>query len=448
MSRYFFTRSPKFQWLVWLCFALTVSANMSMMNSYLIALGLVALMMLRMFGVSNLKRHLWPFVIGGILPYGAAAVYAMAMRSRGLLYYGEKDGFVEITVRLLNKYVLYSDSMALAWAIAVLGLVFGGYLLGRWAGRKLYDPDAGTISAVFLLGNAAGAILLRHLLEVNYPEDRTGLYFVPLFLLVLVHAFDMMTIKVPRLKYAAILPAVIPFLAIAKGNIGYTELWRELHVHPEFYEYVAEHHPDGGVTVESYFLTGSSWAFNAFESETKVSPIIAARSAKGRADYAICYRNRCDPYTSTHDTVYRDPHNDTYLMKRREPVQWRPFKEVNDPPGFEGDAKYFNFFVSDDVEILNRIGAMDLKFRVQSDAQPLVCDVVISVRDESDKVIHYEIVSLDWIREQWRGDSASLRRLIHLPEGSHKLVCYIWNLRETEVSISFDEITLLESADE
>lgn len=447
MSRYFSARLPKYQWLAWLCFVLTLTANMSMINSYLIALGLIAAMMLRMFGFSNLKDHLLPYAFGGLLPFAGFSVYAVAMRQRGLLYYGNKDGFVETTVRLLNKYVLYSDDLFLARTVALLGVIFGGYLLLKWAGRQLRDPDSGTVSAVFLLGNAAGAVLLCHLLEVNYPEDRTGLYFVPLFILVATFFFDDLVRKVPRLKYAALSLAVFPALAVAGGNIGYTRLWRDLHMHPELYDFVAERHPDGHVTVESYFLTSSSWSLCALSRDTKLAPIIPARNARGLADYAICHDFRCDPYAATHDTVYKDPRNKTYLMKRRTPAAWHLLKESEALPYFNGDAELFDFFAVEDEDILKRLGAVDLTLQVKADASPLVCDIIIAATGEKGEKTFHDFAALNWIREEWQGDTLTIRRMVNLPEGSRKLVCYVWNIRKADVRIAFDRITLLEARD-
>ncbi|MCA1751717.1 MAG: ArnT family glycosyltransferase [Cryomorphaceae bacterium] len=448
MNRYFSTGLPKYQWFVWLFFSLTLAANMSMMNSYLIALGLIAVMAVRKFGFSNLKGHLLPYAIGGLLPFAGFSIYAMAMRQRGLLYYGEKDGFVEITVRLLNKFVFYSDDLFLARVVAVLGVIFGGYLIFLWVKRQLHSPDTGTISAVFLLGNAAGAILLCHLLEVNYPEDRTGLYFVPLFILAATFAFDSVVAKVPLMKFTALSLAVIPVLAITGGNIGYTRLWRELHIHPGLYEYIADRHPDDNTTVESYFLTATSWGYNTIIHNTLLSPIIPTRFANNRADYAICYRDRCDGLALTHDTVYKDPRNDIYLMKRNLPWEWEAFEQAEELLKYEGNDEFINFYVTEDSVTLARFEAMDLRLSVKSDAEPLLCDIVISARNENDKVIHYEFMALNWMREKWDGNTLQARRMVKLPEGSHKLVCYVWNMKEAEISVAFEEITLLESATE
>lgn len=448
MLRYFSAGRPKLQWLMWLCFWLTLSANMTMVNSYLIALGLTALMMVRCFRGDELKKHLLPYFVGGVLPFGAFAAYAVKMRAGGLLYYGERDGFIEVTVRTLNRYVFYADHIDLARAVAALGLIFGGYMLFLWARRKFTVPGAGAVSAVFLLGNAAGAVLLCHLLEVNYPEDRTALYFVPLFILTATFFFDDLSRKAPRAKYAALSLAVFPALAVVGGNIGYTRLWHDLHLHPGLYDFIADRHPGGEVSAESYFLTASSWAFHSADRETALPPVQSARQARGRADYAVCHEFRCDPYAETHDTVYRDPRNETYLMKRRTPGAWRVLKVRDTLPTFTGKAERFDIFVSDDREILDRLGAVDITLRAQSETVPFLCDIVVAAADEKGKMTLYDFTSLNWIREEWRGDTLSLRRMVHLPKGSAKLVCYARNLRKAEVSIAFDKITLLESVAE
>lgn len=448
MSRYFSGRQPRQQWPVWLCFWITLTANMSMVNSYLIALGLTGLMMVRLFRADELRKHLLPYFTAGVLPFAAFAAYAAKMRAGGLLYYGERDGFIEVTVRTLNRYVFYADHIDLARAVAAIGLVFGGYQLLLWVRRKLDAPGAGVLSAVFLLGNAVGAVLLCHLLEVNYPEDRTALYFVPLFMLAAAFFFDDVSGKVPRMKYAALSLAAFPALTVAGTNIGYTRLWKDLHLHPGLYDFVAERHPPGEVSVESYFLTASSWAFRSADLENPLPPVQSARHARGRADYAVCHEFRCDPYAVTHDTVYKDPRNETYLMARRTLAEWRVLKVSDTLPAFKGKAERFDFFVSEDAEILGRLGAVDITLRAQSESAPLLCDIVITAADEKGKMTLYDFTSLNRIREEWRGDTLSLTRMVHLPEGSTKLVCYVRNLRKAEVSIDFDRIILREAVAE
>ncbi len=429
---------------MWLWLTAAVLANMSMLNSLLIAMTLVvALLWFRFAG----KGKQWTILaLLGLLPFIGLSVYALAMRDGGLLYYGLRDGFVEVTVVTLLRYTIYQDALWLAWLLAIPVGVAALWLFAKWVKGRFQPVHAGHIASAFLVFNVLGAVAMCYLLEVNYPEDRTGIYFLPLSILSLAYAADALG-RVKVWAQGLVLPLLaFPIGLLSGANMGYTHLWREIHQHPGLYAAMAK---DIGerkeiFSIEGYRLMMTTWGYESLKHKEPLQPFIPEAAANGRADYLMCHRKACDPYVQSHDTLFKDPRNETYLLKRRTPVQWEHYASISElPPPYEGNALYINLWESTDSSLIAPLEAIEFDFSLHTSKPMPLAELIVSARNANDETIYYLEVGLSWIKPHYEGDTLHLRRIIDLPEGTAKMVCYIWNMTEKPIGVTVHDIRLL-----
>lgn len=442
MSQYMQQGRPRQQLLMWGFLAFALMANMSLLNAYLIAIGLVLIKIWMGRMRADRVKQVTIFVTTGVLPFIAYALYAFKMKEGGLLYYGDKEGFAEVTLRTLNKYSIYTDAMWAAWLIAALMACAGAYLIYHIFKDKFEKWDTGKVAAAFLIGLSAGAILLCLLLDVNYPEDRTGIFYLPLFILTLAYAIDNAAQNHSTWRFASVALCAYPLALVFGASLYTTSLWKELHLDHKLYEKMQlETGADfKSATIEGYRLFASSWGYNMVQRPQKLQPLIPDVVADARADYALCHEERCKAYQADYDTLLKADGIDTYLMKRRDPYALEWFHSVEQEQHVEGNGFYFDFIHTDDRVIIDNVEMIELGLSITSERVPLLVDVLFTARNDKDETIYMDFASVNWIHPAWKGDTLELRRFVNFPPETDKIVCYLWNIKKNDLKANFFKI--------
>ena len=193
---------------------LTVSANLTFVNTCFIVLGVNIIAPFVGSEKRSMALKLKESVahILFLLSLSPFFYYGFLLREKGALYYGSLDGFWEVTGKTLSRYILFIDDDSLKYIYLLIFSALLGSLFVRLKNvkPKFWSGDPFVLYSCLFFGNIAGILLLAWLLEVNYPEDRIGIYLVMLFLLLLFCFFD--TIKMGKWLHWAFLLFPISFL--------------------------------------------------------------------------------------------------------------------------------------------------------------------------------------------------------------------------------------------
>lgn len=168
-------------------FWIAVFANMIFINVSLLLLALVVFSLL--VKKTNRKSTLiWCLLfVVGLSPF---IFFAFKLKEAGALYYGSLDGLWDVTGKSLSEMVLFSEY----WMVSIILSALLVFFISKWLllvlkrnwKERLKEPSF--IITYFLTMSILMIVLLAIILQVNYPEDRTGMYLIPLFILVFIYA--------------------------------------------------------------------------------------------------------------------------------------------------------------------------------------------------------------------------------------------------------------------
>ncbi|HYC30103.1 MAG TPA: hypothetical protein VEB42_14820, partial [Chitinophagaceae bacterium] len=131
--------------------------------------------------------------------------------------------------------------------------------------------------------------MLKKLIGVNYPEDRTGLFFYVLFMLSLVFMFDGFNKPVGQLAIA--FPLIFLFHFISNLNFS-VHCWRIYETIPQsfFDRLVSEQSTsERQITVAGHRVREFIYGFQNYNSNGKLTHITAPEALQMNCDYAIAY---------------------------------------------------------------------------------------------------------------------------------------------------------------
>lgn len=435
--------------LIYALVALT--ANLTLLNSLII---FITLLVLKLFHQGKKIRESWKHWLSILIPgLGSViffAFYLFALQERGQLYYGLTTGFWEVSVRTLINTMLDPGGMLLEIMTGVYFsfiLIFGIYFFFRkFSLSNLFNRYL--LFFYLLIGNIFAAILLKILFGVNYPEDRTGLYFVLYFIGSFFFIADLLFQK---FRKKSILLLSIPLYFIPLHfllNMNFSHNSFENHKIPErFYEKIYSSYQPGQAppTIGGYKAREFRWAYHNFKHGGELGKVHGSLYPSAIEDFQIVDTGYTEEYRKYYDSIDYHKTSGFYLLKRKKPL---PGKLIVEKDPVKTDKPVSNEYMNllelqiDTLERSSIQIIFDLHFNTL--AKPFKSWLVASVRDSTGQEIRYEYFALDWLKFNWQGDAGHVLNsmIVPLPEASHKLIFYLWNIQQVPYEITTGSITL------
>lgn len=250
----------------WLAFI----ANLTLLNSLFLFLFNIALIQITFRKELKIGHHA---LIVGIavllllvtLPF---ILFAFELKEHGALYYSSLDGIWDMTGKTLTRYVFFADQ---DWIMYVYILLFIIILWFSWKalvgiGWKKWIVSRNTSFQILFFGNLVCSILLAVILKVHYPEDRTGMYLIPLFLLVVFNLIE----KIKWSEYALLFFPITLLLNLSLHSSVFTP---EERMTEKFHHAVNEQIDDES-TLVVYKTMYANWQYlNSHEKKRSTLPL-------------------------------------------------------------------------------------------------------------------------------------------------------------------------------
>lgn len=314
---------------------LATFANLSTLNLLLMLLGLLGLR--GIVSLNNSKIALgfeWKkiaTIIAIALPGLVFFVwYSFKLKGMGLLYYGKGDSFWWITIStLIEMFLDYYNSLTIGVFYAAMACfwVLLGLFVFRLRWSYLFTPS--TLFPLLFVGATVAVLVLKQFMKVNYPEDRVGIYFLPL----LVGSIAFLADGVARLYNKKILIILaLPLLALPLANANnlnttHTAEWTDQHIAPAYLNYLAKLHqnPDSVPTVAMYSMQAMAYTISGkyYNSLFIPAEMVNRYSSFIVSDYVLFDSVFDNNLRKTHQKILTDPTSSISLYKRIKPQNWQ-----------------------------------------------------------------------------------------------------------------------------
>ena len=361
------------------------------------------------------------WVLLGALPCAIAVVVAFTMRSLGLLYHGSTEGFLEVTVAPLFGLVLGVQHN-------LLYLLTGALLIASTVLLLRAKHKAGSVVAALFWGDVLLRVVMALLLGVNYPEDRAALHLLPLAILLLVFAVDVVQRERPVLKWSALLLLALPLRMVATVNFDHTLLWPEQSVPTRFLERIVDMQraQDRPLVIGAYHQLNLCLALNARTHGLSLNAPEVDGFPEGPHDVRIVdHRFLQDALVGFH-SVDHAPGPGLDLLVRDTPLSWSLVSEhmLPDPAP---DAEFVEVFAADSTYVND-----DLLVEVHAtmyDTDERLNAYLVTSTKLAEVDMRYDAVPLGLYRTQTTGGEVHLARLLPGNTGADRRVAYFWNVR-------------------
>lgn len=423
-------------------------ANLALINTFLILVFLIlayAILNEKMFAGKDNKVLARLFFLG-FVPIGFLGLILIRLKLNGNLWGGSLNGLWNATVRTLIQMITTSNAPIFSYFVVfyfvVSCLLFLVLIIKGW--KQKFIQNSSTVFFYLLTGNLIAIIILGNVFKINYPEDRIGLYFFPLFLGCFLFLLDQAkALKKFHLNILLVIPLFfLPVQFFLRFNLTYLSFYISDNIPHHFYDKVYADRLPGTLppTIGGYKGRHFCWSYLDFRNGGRLSDIYSSNYPGYEADFQIVNVNENPGWRYYYDSVDYDKYSGRHLLKRRLPLK-KVFISGSGTISTGGEivSGFFSFYEAKVDSLVGKTLYLTYDMAIDCNVKPFVAWIVATVNDSGGKNLLYERIPLDWLRTEWKGPKNNFLNIMFLsdlPPGSDKLATYIWNMDNVPFRIS------------
>ncbi|NPD44612.1 MULTISPECIES: hypothetical protein [unclassified Lentimicrobium] len=420
--------------------SLAISANLTLVNTGILISSILGFHIILNYKENQLHHSIKAIIIilvSGIIPLILAGKLLLQFKAKGLLYYGTLDGFWELTVRSLVKLILGQES----WMAEVIIAFFSLAIIILFLYRIFKSPSLKELWKVefiflyLLVGNFAAVMIMSYLLQVNFPEDRTGLYFFPFFMGSLIFLWDSVWERMNHyVRFLLMLPFLFfPIHFLMSLNISHSSFWRKELIPQRFYDAILEGKNIIGEnpSIGAYQIRTLCFAYQNYSHGGLLNQIQSSHYPELISDFQIVDLSKHEEWLTYYDLLGTEPISNLSLLKRKAKLEASLIAEKSISNKGQIENAFYNIYRGSFENIDESSLKINLKVKLTTEESPFIGRIVAELRDLDNKLLEYESIALDWNRGNWKKDKNEMTGSLYLhqlPKGISKIVVYIWNV--------------------
>lgn len=440
MLDYFRHRKIIFFYAFVLAIQLAIAANLTLIIVTILAT--LVLLIYQIFTREILKYHYWPGYLLHFFGLKYWMDFSFFLKENNALYYGEGESYSEVTFHTLID--LLTGWQGGTMTIYVIGCCITLFAIGLLVTMLIahFRPQPIPIPwnflkvmlMIFLFAGSVFSFFFLHLLmDVNYPEDRTALFFYPLFILMIVFILDhfLCLWDFKERKIFLLVPALFFVHFFISLNFKNHSI-PEYETFPErFYTRLVEEQEKSKekITVGGHRLTELMFAFMNYNHGAKLNPVDHGEEMNPFCDFAIAKKKDFDKFKNDYEII-DEADWDFVLLERKEKLHRNQIRNPIQEEFREGEQEYFEYLRMTDTSFLQSDPILvELELEVDHASQPFNGWMVLAIDDQEGKLNYYKRIPLNWLKYSW---NQSGRQKIHFITGKMPLkvknmVLFLWN---------------------
>lgn len=379
---------------------------------------------------------LW--LVLGLLPWAVAAAYSLQLSVRGSLYYGVTNGLLKGSLPSLLR-PMFGTAPGWMLAVVMLALIMATFiaLQALWAERhKTARAWALVMCGALLWADLFARQVLFDRKGTLFPEDRTALHWVPLFVLLVSFAVDRLALRLPRVQWAMLALLALPMRAVATANTVRTVLWPDQTITPALVRAVEEEQGTAARlrTMGAQNLMASCWAFTLRSMGVRLNAADAVDFPMGGQELLLA-----DPTWHTVPPEYHraftsaSGHAALFVREAAVATELISDSTMNLRIGGQEFTELWHPAVA---PLAGHTYLVELDLEMHPWQEPWQAVLVVEV-DNADGGKHYESVPLQFMRGPRLGSKLrTVRRVPLLASNAQRAVVYLWNTSGTHGEVA------------
>lgn len=423
---------------------LALCANLTLVFTVLICAGLITLYQIKskqFFSIKNILVHVSNL---GLVYFWVK--YAFYLQENGALYYGSGDhSYWVTTFKSLIDTIFFANKI-----VYMVALLIFAFLLGFWtlqlSRHKLKFLTGSTFALCFLIliTLIVAFYLLKLLFNVNYPEDRTGLFFYVLFIFSIAFLLDEYEFK-PLMAFS-FLPLYFAVHFALNLNFG-KHAWGFYETMPqEFFDTLLAEQKKANrlLTIGGHRVLELFFSFYNYNSSEKLNAMVPPEQMSMNCDYYITWKKDEPYYRNYYDELASSKYWNMVLLKRKKEIEREMIVDLKTEKEFKGSDEFYNIYEKPDTTFISKDPVLaEFDLDIKNAPVPFNCFLVLQI-DADGQTQYFRRASLGWMKLNWNGTSHFKTDILtdSLPLKKCQLAAFLWNIDKKEVNFKLNNFKL------
>jgi hypothetical protein len=357
------------------------------------------------------------------------------LKETGALYYGGKLGlWGETGASLFKSFLFWTSENGFYFCVALL-MGFALFFERQFKKQSwsIFQNPYGLFFFLFF-GNLVGILALAILMDVNYPQDRTAMYLLPLSLLLLAFGLDKMKTWGTSLSGVFLF---FPISLVAHLSLHTSIFSPDERMTNEFYSSVKKHvKPEHSISV--YGIMSWNWPRHESHQEIKSSTYNLISTNKPLTDIIVTkttiLKNPLIPLI--YDTIAHDPLS-TYIAFKRKGGIKKSFLFQTEEVETSGTPLYFDILNISDIDTLGQSNLqLDISGYLKCTELKHKLNLTIQVYSADGQVKHY-YYPFEMVYNSQIIDEKFMHHFVldDTPKDITQIKAYIWNRTGNQYSL-------------
>jgi hypothetical protein len=290
-----------------------------------------------------------------------------------------------------------------------------------------------------------GFWLLNFLMKVNFPEDRTGLFFYLFFVLALSFAIDELSNKLGMILSGTISVASLAYF-ICLFNLSNFSSYFYHTMPPSVFKYLKDEQTKNKIpfTVGGNAARELNYAFLNYQAGFVVNPMNIEGTLQMNMDYVFALEHEKPYYTPFYEEVAYDKTWNRVLLKRKEAIEHRLIQNQITPISINGADEFKNLVQLNDTAFAsNNPLEVEVHLKFTEVPTPLNAFLVFSFNDEKNENNDYRRIYLNWLSKNLNKREVILKLTSgNLPERVKDVTVYLWNIDKKSINMECTQLKL------
>lgn len=378
--------------------------------------------------------------------------FSFFLQDHNALYYGEGLSYYKTTYLTLCRLLSGSQAMWIACAgsallAAALSMAFVHFFKKERSLRSMLASRSSVFA--FLTGSLIiGFFLLKKLVGINYPEDRTGLFFYVFFIICIAFVADTITSRLNEAFAIIVLATFIVHFAFSL-NFRKHSLINYESVPQRFYDYLAseQSRQKDRITISGHRMRELFYAYDNYRYEGALNLMDGPDYLQMNGDYAIALKNERPGYSPYYAEVDSEPDWNYMLLKRKEPINRVLRMNLSLNQHVNGSEEFYNIFIKKQDTIVESHNPVLAEFDIQvkNHDVPNRAWIVMQIDTAQDAHYYYSRIPLNWLHYKWDESKTYTYSLLSGPlDHSISFGFYIYNPQRQHIEVYVKSLRLYE----
>lgn len=449
---YFDNKNLKYLVYFSICWQLALAANMILVAVILVLLFYIGVFQYKnrtpdgkriLFGTKNVILQLINLFLLGFW-----VKFSFFYKEKGVLDYGVGDDYWLVTFKTLMFIVFGNNEIWFQILVgAVYAVIFIFLMIDIWKEsfyiRDLFKPD---LFYPFTLLVLIGAFYMqKKILHVNYPEDRTGLFFFLFFVMSLAFLNEKRPSIYGKIGSWVLLSSSTLYFLMVLNFSDFTSWFYHTMPKSIYDTLMEEFEKDKKLfTIGGHRVREMNYAFTNYRGNSVLNGMDGVEEMQMNCDYYYAQKREKPYYKYFYDEIAEDKTWDRVLLKRKEKIEHVPIYENYNKMTVSGNGEFYDFKRFPDTCFASHNPIeIEAELLFENVPKPFNAFFVMSLNNGKGETMYYKRAPLNWLADDLNGKVKYFKLTTgNLPDTVKSFVVHIWNIDKKEMKVTMNNLKI------